>query len=360
MSARIEYIAFVDQQKTPGVAKKVINTVKSAENLGHDVSSKLFAPSFSSVFGFIKAVFTTQCDVLFIRFSSLLFPFLFFPLLFARLKGVKIVVDVPTPRKSVLVELKTSETNVFVRIVKQSISILSSSWVLWPANVVVQYAQDLSWYLWGVQRRTVIIGNGINIPDSLAIANSRWDKGTPLNLIAVAQLAQWHGYDRLIHAIHQFKQSSENYDIKLTIVGEGDAYAPLQSLVSELNLQDNVTFTGFLSGADLDAHFYNAHIGIASLGLYRIGLHEASVLKTREYVARGLSVIGAADDPDFAHDSQVRLMVTNSDSIEDIVVLLKDLPNSMLLAPQELRDYAEKNLTMESKLKVILAHVDIK
>ncbi|WP_440054176.1 glycosyltransferase [Pseudoalteromonas sp. T1lg65] len=354
MKQQFEYIAFVDTEKTPGVAKKIESTVASAKKLGLSAKSTLFSPNLSGAWGFIKALFNTKTEVVFVRFSSLLFPFLFFPLLVARLKGAKIVVDVPTPRKSVLVELKTAEPRLVVRIFKQLISLLSASWVLLPANLIVQYAQESAWYLFGVKHKTLKIGNGINIPNNLPIANAAWCSGDTLNLIAVAQLAQWHGYDRLLKAIAKLEQQPSAPQLQLTIVGEGEALEPLKSLAKALNIDNKVVFTGFLSGAKLDAQFSHAHIGVASLGLYRIGLEEASVLKTREYVARGLSVIGAAHDPDFPENSEIRLMVSNSDSVDDIAELLATLPERKLMSPVKLRAYAEQNLSMESKLKSIL------
>ncbi|CAM3836217.1 MULTISPECIES: glycosyltransferase [Pseudoalteromonas] len=354
MKHQFEYIAFVDAEKTPGVAKKIDSTVASAQKLGLNAKSTLLAPTMSGAWGFIKALLSTNTEVLFVRFSSLLFPFLFFPFLLARLRGTKIVVDVPTPRKSVLVELKTSEPRTLVRMFKQSISLLSASWVLMPANLIVQYAQESAWYLFGVKHKTLKIGNGINIPEDLPVALSSWQADDTLNLIAVAQLADWHGYDRLLKAIAELANKPDAPKVSLTIVGEGEAFEPLQKLAKSLKIDSQVEFTGFLSGARLDAQFNNAHIGIASLGLYRIGLDEASVLKAREYVARGLSVIGAANDPDFPADSDIRLMVSNSDSTNDITTLICELPTKTLMSPSELRKYAEENLSMESKLKRIL------
>lgn len=55
-------------------------------------------------------------------------------------------------------------------------------------------------------------------------------------------------------------------------------------------------FTGFLKGEELNAQFKNANIGISILALYRKSLNGASDLKTREYMSKGLTVIGTGAD----------------------------------------------------------------
>jgi hypothetical protein len=109
-----------------------------------------------------------------------------------------------------------------------------------------------------------------------------------------------------------------------------------------------------LTGGDLDKAFAIADIGVSSLGLYRIGLNEASVLKTREYMSRGLCVIGVGSDPDLPPDSPYRFVVPNDDSIEPIAEIIKELSAKKLPNAQEIRDYAEQNLTWKAKMVRVL------
>lgn len=200
------------------------------------------------------------------------------------------------------------------------------------------------------------MGNGILIIADIPLTKSIWPSDE-LNLIAVAQLADWHGYDRLLKALFVVNKQSLPYKINLTIVGDGAALALLKQLADTLQL-NNVTFTGRLTGTDLDKVFEQAHIGVASLGLYRIGLAESSVLKTREYMARGLSVLAAGKDPDFDKDSPFRFEVKNADEVESIVKCLADLPIKLQeIEPHVAREYAVQNLSIESKVKDFLGLV---
>lgn len=227
---------------------------------------------------------------------------------------------------------------------------LSSTWIFFPVNRVVQYADEDLWFSLCIKNKIIKIGNGINIDNKLQIAKENLDKKT-LNLIAVAQLADWHGYDRLIKAISKL---DKDFKIRLKIVGDGYILSYLKNLTIELNLEDKITFTGSLFDRDLDNAFDEMDIGVSSLGLYRKGLSEASDLKTREYLARGLCTIGVGKDPDLDENSKYRFVVSNSDSIDDIVNLLIELKNINLPNRQEVRDYAIENLTFEKKLLKIL------
>ena len=119
---------------------------------------------------------------------------------------------------------------------------LSSTWIFFPVNRVVQYADEDLWFSLGIKNKTIKIGNGINIDNKLQIAKENSDKKT-LNLIAVAQLADWHGYDRLIKAISKL---DKDFKIRLKIVGDGYILSYLKNLTIELNLEDKITFTGSL------------------------------------------------------------------------------------------------------------------
>lgn len=288
-----------------------------------------------------------------IRFSDIVSPVLFFIMIYLRLKGVKIIIDVPTPRIIGLKELDLAVLNPFFCTFRKAMMCVMGAWVFYPANRIVQYANESWWFEWGLKEKTLKIGNGILIDDSIPLVKSTWPDDE-LRLIGVAQLANWHGYDRVIKALAEINKESLPYKLSFTIVGDGAERPALEALVKELDLNNQVFFTGMLNGEKLNQIFLDKHIGVASLGLYRKGLNEASDLKTREYVARGLSVIGVGSDPDFEVKSPYRFIVENDGSIYGLVNFLRDINTCTLLPPITLRKYALLKLSLDSKISRLI------
>lgn len=352
----MQYFAVVNNAKSPGVVNKINNTVQGAQLIGLEASSFIFPTTFTGITLFLKELKKASADVIFIRFSDLIFPIVFFLMIFLRIKRKKIIIDVPTPRSTAIKEMDITVTNPIKRYARQLLSYISWSWILFPANTIVQYADENWWFSFGLRRKTLKIGNGILIDENVKITKSVWPSHE-INLIAVAQLADWHGYDRLLHAVSQYNQvNTTPYKINLKIVGEGDTFHYLKTLSDKLNLK-NITFTGMLTGEALNSSFDNIHVGVASLGLFRIGLKEASVLKTREYMSRGLAVIATGSDPDFNEDCLFRLVVKNEEEINSIVDVLFSLPKKLdFINNAQVRTYAEDKLTINSKIISILNH----
>lgn len=357
MAKKLSYFALVDKEKSPGVEKKINNTVLSANECGFSSEAYLFVNNFSGCKAFFSRIIKEKSTYLIIRFSDLVAPLLFFVMLYLRCRGCKIIIDIPTPRSVGLKEMNDVIRSPWIRQLRKLWSILSGSWILWPANKVIQYADDGWWFSLGVKKKTLKIGNGIWIAPDLPLVNPS-DKRDGLNLIGVAQLASWHGYDRLIHALAVLRQRYPEKRFQFTIVGDGAEKPVLERLVVDLGLQESVIFTGLLTGAALDKAFEGQHLGVSSLGLYRKGLNEASDLKTREYMARGLCVLGVGRDPDFEADSSFRFVVPNDDSIELLVYRLNSFFEMDLPSPDLVRLFAEENLSLKSKVLAMVGGLD--
>ena len=350
---KFEYFALVNRVKSPGVAKKIDNTVIAARNIGLSANGYCYPKSLSGVNHFFKGLACSRADFIMIRYSDLVSPFVFFIMIYLRLRGVKIIIDVPTPRVVGLKEIDSAIEKKTYQIIRKIMLCMTGAWVFYPAHRIVQYASESGWFEFGVKHKTIKIGNGILIDETIPLVQAVWP-ADELKLIGVAQLANWHGYDRLIRALAEGNKKKLPYKVSFTIVGDGAERLVLEALVKELSLQEQVFFTGMLVGDELNAIFLDKHIGVASLGLYRKCLNEASDLKTREYIARGLSVIGVGNDPDFDEKSAYRFLVSNDDCISGLIEFLEGVANKALLTPEVLREYALLKLSLESKIKMIL------
>jgi glycogen synthase len=75
-------------------------------------------------------------------------------------------------------------------------------------------------------------------------------------LIFVGRLTLDKGVDLLIQALARLKV--QNLNVKLTIVGQGEEEIPLKNLAKNLNLTEQIEFTGFKTGLEL-VRILNAH-----------------------------------------------------------------------------------------------------
>ncbi|HUA13296.1 MAG TPA: glycosyltransferase family 4 protein [Candidatus Sulfotelmatobacter sp.] len=74
----------------------------------------------------------------------------------------------------------------------------------------------------------------------------------------VEKSSEWKGIDLLLEAVKEISQT--NREIKLNIVGEGDALNFYKNKTREMNIQKNVIFSGALKGQDLVKAYNNTKV----------------------------------------------------------------------------------------------------
>ncbi|MCY6353985.1 glycosyltransferase [Clostridium sp. ZS2-4] len=199
-------------------------------------------------------------------------------------------------------------------------------------------------------------GNGINLK-SINVKNRSIKKTNRIDLIAVANVDFWQGYDRVIQGLKIYYDSNYlDYLVYFNIVGLGNDITKLTTLVNKHGLEEYVIFQGYKSGKDLDELFDKCDIGMGTFGMYRKSMRDGATLKAREYCARGIPFVLGYEDLDFSSDFKYALKVSNDDTPININTIIefynkvyedKDLVGNM-------RKYAEENLTWEAKLKPII------
>jgi len=204
---------------------------------------------------------------------------------------------------------------------------------------------------------TIRISNGIDIEEVKATSASK--KVHAINLIGVAGLQFWHGYDRVVTGLYEYYKTNPDRKVYFHIVGGGAELENLKKLAETLGLSEFVIFHGPKHGEELDSLFDEAHIAIGSLGLHRSGLRAAAILKTREYCARGIPFVISYDDVDFPNDFPYMLEVPADESpidIEQILQFYDRIKEKEFV--KEMREYAEKNLSWEVKLKPVIDEIN--
>jgi glycosyltransferase involved in cell wall biosynthesis len=193
----------------------------------------------------------------------------------------------------------------------------------------------------------VTLGNGIDV-DAVPVKTSFSFSNSQLHLLCVANVMKWHGLDRLIRGMIEYKGPEKIY---LHVVGEGEELPAIKKMVENSVITDTVFFYGPLHGKDLDNMFNRCDIAIGSLGIHRIGLHEATTLKAREYCARGIPFIYGIDDLDFPSDFSYILHIPADESSVDMaeVIRFAETVYSDLSFSIKMREYAKKSLDWSFK-----------
>jgi len=206
-------------------------------------------------------------------------------------------------------------------------------------------------------KKFIKITNGINVQNITTIKRNNHFKNE-LNMIGLGYIQYWHGYDRVIEGISNY-YCTDNVKkrVYFHIVGMGKEIPNLKSLVKKYKMEKYVLFHGCKEDNDLNNIFDLCHVAIGSLGIHRYGSDVASPLKNREYCARGIPFVMSFNDLDFPEDFPYIMKVPADDSavnIEEIInfyINIKDrYPNYI----EGIRNYAEKNLSWETKLKPVV------
>ncbi|NMC60332.1 MAG: glycosyltransferase family 4 protein [Candidatus Methanofastidiosa archaeon] len=240
--------------------------------------------------------------------------------------------------------LRSVSEKLFGRLVRRKIDAFVG-----VTNEVVAYQRSF------VQKRnipTITIPNGI-IVSSVPLRTPPPFDGKNLDLLCVAQVAKWHGLDRLIRGMAEYKGE---VNVRLNVVGYGSEIPNLKKLILSLKLDDSVLFHGFKTGKELDEFFDKCHIAVGSLGLHRVGVSEGSILKVREYCARGIPFIYGVPDADFQEGFPYVLRVPSNEEPVDIAQVISFAGRicSDQRHPQFMREYALINLDWSMKMKKLV------
>ena len=370
MNKRIVYLLFdnIHLYEKGGISNKVNGQVKAFEKKGFHVDlvsfkkkNELFfnnekilkVPSKILFFKFLifkkiinKITRQAPYEFIYIRYFLSSLSFIFF-LRKIKKSGIKIILEFPTfpydpeiDTKNIVVKINVFLDKITRRLLRRFVYLC----------VCPTYKNDI------FNIPTVKIENGITVED-MKIVGPKEKKHKRIELIGVANLSVWHGYDRILSGMGSYyNQGGKGAEVFFTIIGNGSELAGLKRLSSELNIDKYVHFTGALTGVELDTFFSKADIAVASLGLHRIGLTTGSTLKASEYMARGLPIIFSYDD-EAIKDTLPFVMKpeANDNPVEtnQIVTFFKNMDSS----PEMIRNYAKNNLDWEVQMSKVISRI---
>lgn len=205
-------------------------------------------------------------------------------------------------------------------------------------------------------QRTIRISNGINF-NSVKVKTTINDTSKELNLIGVAEIHRWHGFDRLIKGLAIYYSQPRDCIVRFHVVGyffseEGET--AFKEIISNHHMEDYVILYGKKHGKELDELFDKCDFGIGSLGRHRVGIQKIKTLKNREYAARGIPFVYSETDSDFDQKPYV-LKVPADESAININHLI-DFYRKQPMSPQEIRD-SIMDLSWENQMRIVIKEV---
>lgn len=265
---------------------------------GHTAQVLLGQPrSRRSMSALAGCIDESDADILFVR-AGYWVPALWPALRRARRRGCRLLLEVPTPYDVAVREALKGNFSWREVVARLSALIVEvPAWRLFDRIIV--YAPESRVFSLGIGSRMELISNGVDT-QALPLARRNPSVGT-VHLIAVGSISYWHGWDRLVAGLATYHASRQAHEVavRLSVVGDGAALPSLKQQVRDTGLGDQVTFQGWLFGADLNDAFDGADVGIGTLASHRKKLKVVSSIKSREYCARGLPFLSSDNDRTF-------------------------------------------------------------
>ncbi len=205
------------------------------------------------------------------------------------------------------------------------------------------------------------LANGIEVNDYPLLQTPFFLQGNTLRLIMLKGFeASWHGVERLLKGLAgYYKQLPKN---KIEIYIYGVYSAAEKEMVEQLKLESVVFFIEFKSKQELDKEFNNYHLAIGSLAMFKTNLKEASPLKVREYMARGIPFIYAYKDTDVEDEPELKpfcLELPSDDSPVNFDDVLKfaetvyGIADCNVLLKQKAQKYIDVKVKMEKLIRFL-------
>ncbi len=201
---------------------------------------------------------------------------------------------------------------------------------------------------------TIKISNGIDF-DAITLKTKINDTSKQLNLIGVAEIHHWHGFDRLIKGLADYYRNEPSYKVTFHLVGaffsrieEEEITTPIR----QFHLEPYVKLYGNKQGKELDELFEIADLGIGSLARHRSNITHIKTLKNREYAARGIPFIYSETDSDFETKPYILKVPADETSIDipNIIAFYHRISN---ISPMEIRN-SISDLSWEKQMKKVL------
>ena len=348
---KIVYLIDYNPQENSGVIQKIKAQAKQWVNYGHEIyfvsistmsvydrdcsvvyKHKKLKMNFGRVgtankllysyYHLKKLLAKIEFDVIYMRYQ------LYMPFFIKSLKEHRVIMEINSD-DSIEYKLHSKVTHFYNKFTRD--------FILKNVDAFVSVSDELKNRFLYLGKPIKVIANGID--GSLYTIKEDKYNSKPILVFIGTPNQPWHGLDKILKLADRFKQ----YDFY--IIG------------TDGNDRDNIRYFGYKTNEEATEIIRECDVGIGTLSLYKAGLHEASPLKTRQYLACGLPLLYAYADTDVPTDASFALKLENKENnleYEKIEAFMKRVFNNKELSVQA-RAFAEENLGYSVKEKSRLA-----
>ncbi|MDD3052057.1 MAG: glycosyltransferase family 1 protein [Candidatus Cloacimonetes bacterium] len=318
------HLCYYSFENADGHRKRMIDN-----NVLEDFGCDRFAPlrkrvKYSSIVQYAKE---QEIEFVYMRSDHNANPFTINMVKNLRKLGIKIVMEIPTyPYDQEYISKRMK--------VELAIDRLFRKQLARNLSAIVTFSDYKE--IFGTQ--TIRISNGIDF-SNIKLKERINDTSECLNLLGVAEVHYWHGFDRVIRGLAEYYKQPQTYKVYFHIAGNISGIREQSEIVDAVNvlhLNKYVYFHGALFGEELDEMFEKCDLGIGSLGRHRSGIDKIKTLKNREYAARGIPFIYSETDSDFEKMSYI-IKAGANDSPIDIESLIR-FYKTHSFSPQKIRE----------------------
>lgn len=365
------FFSYQNLKELPGISKKILSQKKAIEDCGFNVflshfqndggiakfmiDSKPIMVREGSIIGRLKwkldktpiLKWIKENDISFIYVRYTKFADTTFVNLFKEIKklGIRVVLEIPTFPYDKEFRSNSLKEHFYVLLEKLYRKRLS------------KYVDRISTFsdddvIFGCP--TIKIINGVD-PSIIPLKKKTQMDNNCVNLIGVASLNFWHGYDRVIEGMKEYYSSTPKKPVYFHIVGGEKGNKELEKLkrlTNDYSLDKFIFFHGEKTGESLDELFNISDVGIGSLGRHRNGIFKFQSLKNIEYGVRGIPFIYSEISPLFDKEKYT-FRCSPDDSPINIQGVI-DFHRSLKFSPEEIREEClKKGVDWNSQFKKI-------
>lgn len=210
----------------------------------------------------------------------------------------------------------------------------------------VDYLYNYSGYdeIYEMESKHII--NGINMENLPLKKNNEDDV---FSMLTVSSICRWHGYDRVIMGIYEYKKKNNKRKIQFKIAGQGTALEGLKAIVEKYELWEDVVFLGNVRDDKiLNELFDEANVGIGALAFHRVNVTDGSAIKNQEYCARGIPFVTSLNDPNFGEVDFIKCVGSSEEPLDiaEVIEFYEQVNSDENSA--KMRQYAQERFTWDT------------